>query len=81
MTKADEDHSSIGVELLGEFAKTGDDLRVVIETCRVTLAMSKLFYDGTMRCMDPSPRFEVVCMHRHHPAADGGWLVSRARKE
>jgi len=50
--KADEDHSSIGVELLNEFAKTGDDLKMVIETCRVTLAMSKMWYDGMMRCMD-----------------------------
>jgi hypothetical protein len=50
--KADEDHSSIGVQLLSEFAKTGDDLKMVIETCRVTLAMSKMWYDGMMRCMD-----------------------------
>ncbi|HEY1723007.1 MAG TPA: iron-containing redox enzyme family protein [Magnetospirillaceae bacterium] len=50
--KADEDHSSIGTELLHEFAKTEDDLKMVIETCRITLAMSKMFYDGIMNSMD-----------------------------
>lgn len=49
--KADEDHSAIGAELLGHFAKTEAELELVLKTCRDTLAMSKLFYDGMLRAM------------------------------
>jgi pyrroloquinoline-quinone synthase len=50
--KADEDHSAIGAELLHEFAKSEAELKLVLRTCRDTLAMSKLFYDGMLRCME-----------------------------
>ena len=43
---ADEDHSSIGKELLDKFAKTETDLKLVVSTVRNTLAMSKMFDDG-----------------------------------
>jgi pyrroloquinoline quinone (PQQ) biosynthesis protein C len=47
--KADEDHSSIGKELLDKFAKTEEDLKLVLRTVKNTLAMSKMFDDGLYR--------------------------------
>ncbi len=47
--KADEDHSSIGKELLDKFAKTEEDFKLVLRTVKNTLAMSKMFDDGVYR--------------------------------
>jgi pyrroloquinoline quinone (PQQ) biosynthesis protein C len=47
--KADEDHSSVGKELLDQFAKTQDDLKLVLRTVRTTLDMSRMFDDGLYR--------------------------------
>ena len=46
---ADEDHTSIGKELLGEFAKTEDDVRRVLRTVEETIDMMLLMYDDMYR--------------------------------
>lgn len=43
---ADEDHSSIGEELLGKFAPTEADRRHVIKVVRQTLEITEMYYDG-----------------------------------
>jgi pyrroloquinoline-quinone synthase len=45
---ADSDHSSVGVELLGDFAKTEEDRELVIKTARDMIEMSMLLYDGIL---------------------------------
>lgn len=46
---ADKEHSDIGRELLEQFAKTEDDLRLVVRTVRDTVDMSYLLYDDIFR--------------------------------
>jgi pyrroloquinoline-quinone synthase len=46
---ADEDHTSIGRELLGHFAKTDDDVRRVLKTVEETLDLMLLMYDDMYR--------------------------------
>jgi hypothetical protein len=45
---ADSDHSSVGVELLGDFAKTEQDRELVIKTARGMIEMSMMLYDGIL---------------------------------
>ena len=45
---ADSDHSSVGVELLGDFAKTQQDRELVIKTARGMIEMSMMLYDGIL---------------------------------
>ena len=45
---ADGDHSSIGEELLADFAKTEADRRLVIKTVRETLEATQLLYNGIL---------------------------------
>jgi pyrroloquinoline-quinone synthase len=46
---ADKDHSGIGEELLGQFAKTDDDVRRVLRTVEETIDMMLLMYDDMYR--------------------------------
>ena len=46
--EADSEHSSIGEELLGDFAKTDADRNLVIKTARDMIEMSMLLYDGIL---------------------------------
>lgn len=46
---ADEDHSSVGGELLADFAKTDAERRLVVKTVRETIDMTMLLYDGIYR--------------------------------
>ena len=43
--EADEDHSSVGVDLLEEFAPTEEDKRLVVKTVEDTLDMFLFMYD------------------------------------
>lgn len=43
---ADSDHSSVGAELLGDFAKTQQERELVLKTARDMIEMSMLLYDG-----------------------------------
>jgi len=45
---ADSDHSSVGDELLADFAKTEADRRLVIKTVRETLEATRLLYNGIL---------------------------------
>ena len=47
--EADSEHSSVGAELLGDFAKTDQDRERVIRTAREMIEMSMLLYDGILR--------------------------------
>jgi len=46
---ADEDHTGIGKELLGEFAKSEDDTQRVLRTVEKTIDMMLLMYDDMYR--------------------------------
>ena len=46
---ADKEHSDIGRVLLDQFAKSDDDLRLVVRTVRDTVDLSYLFYDDIYR--------------------------------
>jgi pyrroloquinoline-quinone synthase len=46
---ADEDHSNVGRELLNEFAKTEDDLRLVLRTVEQTLDVMIMMYHDIYR--------------------------------
>ncbi|MGE4086306.1 MAG: TenA family transcriptional regulator [Vicinamibacterales bacterium] len=48
---ADADHSSIGEELLADFAPTDADKRLVIETVEQTLGLLRTMYDGIYKRM------------------------------
>jgi len=50
--EADEDHSGVGVELLGDFAPTEADRRRVVEVVKETIDMTFLLYDGIHRRME-----------------------------
>jgi pyrroloquinoline-quinone synthase len=45
---ADTDHSSIGEELLADFAKTEADRQLVVKTVRETLEATRLLYNGIL---------------------------------
>jgi pyrroloquinoline quinone (PQQ) biosynthesis protein C len=45
---ADTDHSSVGEELLADFAKTEADRQLVIKTVRETLEATQLLYNGIL---------------------------------
>jgi len=45
---ADSDHSSVGEELLADFAKTEADRQLVIKTVRETLEATQLLYNGIL---------------------------------
>jgi pyrroloquinoline-quinone synthase len=47
--EADGEHSSVGVDLLADFAKTEEERRLVIKTVRETVEMTFLLYDGILR--------------------------------
>jgi pyrroloquinoline-quinone synthase len=46
--EADGEHSNVGVELLGDFAKTDQDRELVLKTAREMIEMSMLLYDGIL---------------------------------
>jgi pyrroloquinoline-quinone synthase len=48
---ADKEHSNIGRVLLDQFAKTDDDLRLVVATVRETIDIAALLYDEIYRCV------------------------------
>jgi len=48
---ADEDHSSVGDELLADFAKTEQQRQLVIDTVKETVDMTMLLYDGIYKSM------------------------------
>ncbi|MPZ35586.1 MAG: hypothetical protein GEV13_32265 [Rhodospirillales bacterium] len=48
---ADGDHSSIGEELLADFAPTETDRQIVLETVKETIDMTFLLYDGIHKRM------------------------------
>ena len=50
--EADEDHSGVGVELLGDFAPTEADRRRVVEVVKEMIDMTFLLYDGIHRRME-----------------------------
>lgn len=50
--EADEDHSGVGVELLGDFAPMEADRRRVVEVVKETIDMTFLLYDGIHRRME-----------------------------
>jgi pyrroloquinoline-quinone synthase len=45
---ADSDHSSVGAELLGDFAKTDQDRELVIKTARGMIEMTMVLYNGIL---------------------------------
>jgi pyrroloquinoline quinone (PQQ) biosynthesis protein C len=48
---ADGDHSSVGEELLADFAPTEDDRKLVLKTVAETIDMTFLLYDGMYKRM------------------------------
>jgi hypothetical protein len=48
---ADGDHSSIGEELLADFAPTDADRELVVKTVKETIDMTFLLYDGMLKRM------------------------------
>jgi len=50
--EADGEHSSVGEELLADFAKTEDDRRLVVKTVRETVEMTFLLYDGILKRLE-----------------------------
>jgi len=48
---ADTDHSSVGEDLLADFAKTEEDRHLVIKTVRETLEVTQLLYNGILNCV------------------------------
>ena len=50
--EADGEHSSVGEELLADFAKSEEDRQLVVKTVRETVEMTFLLYDGILRRLE-----------------------------
>jgi len=48
---ADEDHSSVGAELLADFAKSDAERQIIVDTVKETIDMTMLLYDGIYKSM------------------------------